>query len=399
MKLQDMALLSLMGMAGGAQGAGYALIEQNASGLGNAYAGQAAVAQDASTVFFNPAGLTSLQGQEIVVAGHLIRPSAEFSGTATPTNSTLSGGNAGQSAFLPNFYYAMAIKPGLAFGLGVNAPFGLTTKYDTPWAGMTQAVNSQLKTINLNASVGWDVTPQISLGFGLNWQTIDASLSKSANAALYAPIVLDGKDAGSLGWNAGLMYRLDEASRLGLAYRSEIKHELTGDLSIPIPMTVDAKAEVTLPATLSISYFRHLSKTWDVLADVTWTGWSSFDKLSTVSVLVTDTIPENWNDTWRYSLGANMHTSDTLTWRLGLAYDQTPVPDVTHRTPRIPDEDRIWLAFGAQYRLSEGASIDAGYAHLFVRDAQINHTEGSLTLTGKYENTVDILSVQYRHRF
>lgn len=119
--------------------------------------------------------------------------------------------------------------------------------------------------------------------------------------------------------------------------------------------------------------------------------------VNAAGVSVTST-PENWDDTWRVSVGANWRLNDRLMLRGGIAYDETPVSD-RYRTARIPDEDRTWLAFGAQYRLSPQSLIDVGYAHLFVKDARIDELRTPLTLRGEYDSAVDILSVQLTHTF
>ena len=160
-------------------------------------------------------------------------------------------------------------------------------------------------------------------------------------------------------------------------------------------------AGVTLPDSASLSLFHMLGSRWDLLADVTWTGWSDFKELRIVrtngDVLGTPT-QENWSDSYRYSVGANYHLNDKLTLRGGVAFDETPVSDA-YRTARIPDEDRTWIAFGAQYRLSQQSAIDVGYAHLFIRDAAIDKTENGVKLTGRYEASVDILSAQFTLNF
>lgn len=401
--LASWGTMCLWGMAlGTAQAAGFALIEQNASGLGNAYAGQAAVAEDASTVFFNPAGLTRIQGRQVVVAGHLIAPSAKLNVDPAPATTLAAygnGGDAGLTAFVPNAYYAMDIGQDLKFGIGVNAPFGLATQYDTPWAGQTEAVRSDLKTYNINPSLAWKLHDKLSLGVGLNWQRIEAELTQATDATAAPTIAEMQGDDGSWGWNAGVLWSPDGATRLGLAYRSQIRHELEGTLA---PANLPIVAGVTLPETVSLSFFRPMTPAWDLLADITWTGWKSFDELrvrhavNNVTLSLTD---ESWENVWRYSIGVNYHLDRKMTWRAGLAYDQTPVPDAAHRTPRIPDADRTWLAIGGQYRISPTSILDFGYAHLFVKDAPIAHTLVLPRLSGTYDNQVDIVSLQYTHNF
>lgn len=387
--------LMLMGCAPFASAAGFALVEQNVSGLGNAYAGQAAAATDASTIFFNPAGMSLLPDRQLVLAGHLIKPQAEFTGTSTIGGGD--GGDAGGLALVPNAYYAFRLTPDVHLGIGMNAPFGLATKYDSTWAGRTQAIKSELKTVNLNPSIAWKASNTLSLGAGLSLQYAEATLTNATGAAPGAPVgEVKGDDYG-WGFNLGALWKLNDSTRIGVNYRSEIDNTLEGTLKVNGATVVNPVfADVTLPDSASLSLFHKLDMRWEVLADVTWTGWSDFDELRIVNTAGASVVPvvtENWEDSFRYSVGANYHLNDKLTLRGGVAYDETPVSDV-YRTARIPDEDRTWLAFGAQYRLSERSRIDVGYAHLFVKDASINKTESGVTLTGTYDASVDILSAQ-----
>ncbi|MFP5418183.1 MAG: OmpP1/FadL family transporter [Gammaproteobacteria bacterium] len=390
--------VALAASAGVSHSAGFALIEQNASGLGNAYAGQAASAQDASTIYFNPAGLTLLPDRQLVLAGHLIKPQAEFSGSSTIGGGN--GGDAGSLALVPNAYLAYRLTPEVHVGVGINAPFGLKTEYDSTWAGRTQAIKSELKTINVNPSIGWKVTPTLSLGAGLSIQYAKATLTNNAGAAGLATIKGDNYDG--WGYNLGALWQVTPATRIGLAYRSEVDQKLEGtaEFSIVTSANTPVTAKVTLPDSASLSVLHKLTPSLDLLADITWTGWSDFDELRIVRSNGTTlgVTPENWDDSYRYSVGVNYRLNDKLTLRSGVAYDETPVSD-TFRTARIPDESRTWLAFGVQYRLSASSSIDFGYAHLFIKDASINKTESGVTLTGTYDASVDILSAQFTHNF
>lgn len=399
--------LALAGMAGLTQAAGFALVEQNASGLGNAYAGQAAVAADASTIFFNPAGMTLLPDRQVVMVGHLIKPQAELTET---TGSTFfgdgNGSDAGGLAIVPNAYFAYRLTPDIHVGVGMNAPFGLKTEYDSTWAGSTQGIKSELKTINLNPSIAWKASESLSLGAGLSIQYAEATLTN--RAGLLGPLAVEGDDFG-WGFNLGALWKLSEATRIGLAYRSEVDQKLEGTakFSANPGLNGPVTASVTLPDSASLSLVHKLNTQLELLADITWTGWSDFDELRIVrtngNTLGTPT-QENWSDSYRYSVGANYRMNDRVTLRGGVAYDETPVTNDLDRTVRIPDESRTWLAFGAQYRLSNKSALDFGYAHLFIKDAQINKTEpafgiGNVTVTGKYDASVDILSAQFTHNF
>ena len=400
LRIKQLAILIMTGLPGLGFASGFALIEQSASGLGNAFAGAAASAEDASTIFFNPAGMTRLPGEQLVVAGHLIKPSAKFSGTVSPPIGGGQGGDAGSLAFLPNAYFTYQVTPDMHLGVGINSLFGLTTEYDSGWVGRVQAIKTDMKTININPSIAYRVTDAISVGAGFSFQHAEAELTSFAGALGTGEI--KAKDDG-WGFNLGALWQLGTGTRLGLAYRSQIDYGLHGSAAFSANPAVNGSvtADLTMPDSASLSLFQKLNPQWDVLADVTWTGWSVFNKLLIdMPAPIPDSLTiENWKDSWRYSLGANYHMDDTLTLRGGVAFDQTPVPDATHRTPRIPDEDRTWLAFGGQYRLSKQGALDFGYAHLFVKDPSINSTAGGTTLTGKYSNHIDILSAQYTHTF
>lgn len=132
-----LSLMLVFSFSGKVNAAGFALIEQGVSGLGNAYAGGAAAAQDATTIFYNPAGLTRLNKPEFIAAGHVIIPNAKFTNDGStyvvsssyPLNGN-NGGNAGVTVFVPNLYYSHPVNEKFFFGLGINSPFGLQTEYD-----------------------------------------------------------------------------------------------------------------------------------------------------------------------------------------------------------------------------------------------------------------------------
>ena len=234
-------------------------------------------------------------------------------------------------------------------------------------------------------------------------------------------VEFDGDNFGSLslGFNFGLLYELSEHSKLGVAYRSEVDMEMDGDANFTVPSSASfvfssnlfldsgITADVALPSSLSFSYSHEKDKI-TYLADITWTGWSSFDELRIVydNTSQPDSLTtENWEDTMRYSFGINYQYSDDVILRTGIALDETPIPSADFRTPRLPGNDRTWLSFGFNYILNQEMSIDVGYSHLFIDDTPINNTfESSVptlaaTLTGEYEAAVDIISVQFNWQY
>ncbi|MDB5921074.1 MAG: rane protein involved in aromatic hydrocarbon degradation, partial [Betaproteobacteria bacterium] len=434
---------ALAAMASGASAAGFQLMEQNASGLGNAYAGQGASAQDASTIFFNPAGMTYLPGKNVVGAINAIRPSAQFSNTTStlaPLQTSLggNGGDAGAWAFVPNAYFSWQLAPQLFVGLGLNAPFGLKTEYDPAWVGRFHAIESELKTININPSIAFRVNNVVSLGAGVSYQKADATLTNAVNysaaafgaggVALLGAIGGAGKegvakvegDDWAWGYNFGAMFDISPDTRAGVAYRSSTSYKISGTVAFSNRPALLAgglpdgpvTADITLPATASVNLFHKINPQWELLADLSWTEWSRLKTLNIVrsTGALLATTPLNWRDTWRVGVGANYNINNAWTLRVGTAYDQSPVPDAD-RTPRIPDQDRVWLAIGAQYRLSKQAAIDFGYAHLFVKDGSVNLCNaaqaaanpaacaGKNNLVGTFQNDVNILSTQLRYTF
>lgn len=392
----------LLGFSGSASSAGFSLIEESASGLGNAFAGGAASAEDASTVFFNPAGMTRLSGTQLSVVMHAIKPTVRFS-NAGSAGTGVNGGDAGSWALVPNFYVVTELSPTLRAGLGISSPFGLKTDYDANWIGRFQAIKSDMKTININPALAYKINDQLSVGAGLNAQYISAELTNAVrlpgNAEGFAQVK---GDDWSFGYNLGVLYEVNPSTRFGLAYRSDVRHKLEGDVTFSGPFVFaqngPINAEITLPETVSLSAFRQINPQWAVMSDVTWTRWSRFQELRilrSTGALVSLT-PENWEDTYRFAIGASYQQSDKLKLRGGVAYDQAPVTD-SNRTARIPDADRTWLSVGASYQFTATSSIDVGYAHVFVANAAIN--SGTPALVGEYSNSVDILSAQYNHRF
>ncbi len=430
---------------GMAQASGFALIENSASGQGNAYAGAAAHVTDASTIFFNPAGMMQLEGDSISIAGHFIAPDASFTNsgsTATPAfgSPPLIGidDDGGVSAFVPNFYWVKTLDDEMKFGLGVQTTFGLATKYDRGWVGRYHAVETELKTININPSIAYQVNDRLSVGGGLDvtladtvfTSAIDIGAICTASPPLgcpatpqvndgFADLTADNFSDPGFGFNFGLQYEVDMNTVFGLAYRSEIDLKVEGQADFTVPadsavipiatgLFLDSgiNAKVTTPASLSLSASRKAGKV-TYLADITWTGWSSFDELRIVydNPAQPDSVTtQSWDDTFRYSIGFDYQYSGKMILRSGIAYDETPVPSPERRTARIPGTDRTWLSFGFSYILDDHSSIDMGYSHLFIDDVGINNTSEQAvpldaTLTGTYEAAVDILSFQWNKKF
>jgi len=436
--------------------AGFAIIEQSVSGLGNAYAGASSIAEDASTVYFNPAGMTQLPGRHFTAAIHSIKPSAKFSNINSSITTGGNGGDAGGTEIVPNIYFVTPISEKAKFGIGINAPFGLSTEYDNGWQGRYQSVKSTVTTLNINPSIGFSTDTNFSFGFGMNFQYMDAELTNALDfgaicygaadqagvppSAACDPLSLkpqymlaadaqsdinDGYanisgDSWGMGYNFGMLFAPSNESRVGFSYRSKVKHKLGGDANFQIADTAadqtilllrginqafqdtNATANITLPEQWALSSYHQLNKHWELLGEITFTKWSQVQEL-----VIEFENPNKgasveeikFRNSYRYAIGTNYKPNDRLIFRLGFAFDEGAAPNATYRTPRVPDHDRTWLALGFGYH-QNAISFDVGYAHLMIDDAYINRTgsQGD-TLNGKYELSVDILSAQFNYAF
>jgi len=455
--------LSLLFLSSSAHSSGFALIENSASGMGKAFAGAAAAAEDASTVWFNPAGMTylgkTLNGKsQITNAGHIITGKTKFTdkGSQAPAvlNATLTGKNSNErtTSFVPNLYYVRPINERLTFGFGMNGPFGSKTLYDNDWIGRYQATDTDLLTINMNPSLSWKASDKLSLGFGASAQYVklkdlssaidsvgvcrqaglavatqtnstslidycNTTYPNAAQAATDSQSTLEGDDI-SFGFNLGLLYEPTDKTRVGLSYRSKIKHDVEGNIKFEVnpglaPVIAatgtkrfenrDVKSTVEMPDSFSLSVAHKVNEKLELLGDVTWTGWTTFDELKvteTDGVSEVAVTPEEWEDVYRFSIGANYKYSDKLTLRTGLALDEEPIPSVKLRTPRIPGNDRTWLSFGAGYKVNKHLNLDFGYTHLFLDETPIdNPGENGYAVRGLYDTSVDIFSAQANYTF
>ena len=411
------------GTASSVSAAGFALIEQSGSGMGNAFAGAAATAEDASTIFYNPAGMSLLSGPQFAVAGHAIDLSLKFSNSGssrTAGNGTIplgptsggDGGEAGGVAFVPNIYLSVPITDKLTAGLGINAPFGLKTEYDSTWVGRYQGIETKVTTYNINPAVSYKLSDTLAIGAGVDYQQLKVKFTNAVATGFPAPDAIANLDADddTWGWNIGLIAQLSPATRIGISYRSQMKYSLQGTTNAAIPggptvlPSTNVTSDVTLPDMLSLSIMQKLNDKWDLLGDATFTRWSKIDTLTINSPGgPLDTLPFKFDDTWRLSFGANYHHSEHWTFKGGVAWDKSPVQD-QYRTVRLPDNDRKWVSVGAKYQVTPKAAVDIGYSHLFISNASINNTKagpGGLgsTVLGSYEGSIDILSLQYSQAF
>jgi long-chain fatty acid transport protein len=440
--------------AGSAFASGFQLLEQSASGLGEAFAGSGANAEDASTAYFNPASMVFMPKRNQISAGIvMIKPELDFRNTgSTPAALTTSGGDGDDAApwaGVPNVHATWGVTENISLGFSAGAPFGLRTEYDENWRGRFLADKSDLKAKNFNPSIAWKITPKIAVGAGASYQTFDAELTQAINfsalmcgnpavAQLCGAGLLNNNDglssvkgsSDAWGWNIGLALQPSDTTRVGVSYRSAIKHHLTGDLTVSYPNVAlpagvpngdqtaaalnagiraalpsgPVQVDVKLPDTWTISAFQQLDDKWTLSGDVSRTGWSSLQSLDIYrsnGQLVSST-PYNWKNTWRLTLGGTYQLNEQWKLRAGGGYDESPVPD-QYRHARLPDSDRTWLSVGANWAITKAISLDAAYTHLFMRDVPINETSSTPaatgTLVGEYAGYVDMIGLQMNYAF
>jgi len=406
---------------------GFALLEQTASGIGDAYAGVGASGDDVSSKFFNPATLSLLDAPQAAIGVHAIDIQAKFNDRGStlplagagllPRGATRNDG--GDTIPLPNAYFGMPFNDRIAFGFGLNAPFGLKTDYDDPWVGRFEGIKTELYTVNANPAVSFKVNDMVSLGLGLDYQYANAELTNAVILGLGS----EGRarlkvDDSAWGWNAGALFQLPSQTRIGVSYRSHLDYHLSGNTTVTtlsgttIPaVSGPTTASIRFPDSAELSVAQPLGNGFELRADVNWIHWNTIDSIvarDSASGLPRDILQFQFKNTVRYALGAAYKMNEQWTFRAGTAYDESPVQDA-FRTVRLPDDDRVWATVGARWQPTQQLMFDAGYAHLFVHGSTINNARTQLggapaaaftsVVTGDYDNSVNILSLQATYAF
>ncbi|POZ62925.1 OmpP1/FadL family transporter [Chromobacterium alticapitis] len=497
MKLKHLSLsVMIMGTAFGlastqAAASGYQFGSQSVSGQGTAHA-NGAEAADPSTIFANPAGLSRLEGTQVSGGVTLVVPHSEYTdnGSTTYLKQPTGGGNGGTFApsavAAPTFYLSSKINDRITAGIGLFVPYGAKLDYGETWAGRYALSSIELKSFNLNPSFSLKLNEKHALGFGVSAQYMDATLAKMTDAtsglamaaaakggitgpygpggaivtikdpATIANIMRAGGQGGDgkatvkgsdwgFGWNIGYLFTPSEDTRIGLAYRSQVKMKLTGDItwdfngrvqgtdpSTGLPYATElskfvhpsttGSVDVTTPDTASVNVFHQLDSKWALMSDVTWVGNAKLQQID-IKQDTKNGVPQgdivlhqNWKNTWRVSAGANYRLSDAWLLRGGLAWEQSPLQSNNDLHPAIPDSDRIWLSLGANYKINKQSSIDVAYSFIDFKNATTNYTDacnptgvntstgGSCTgngetVKGSYKTYLQLIGVQYNYRF
>jgi len=432
--------------------AGYQINEISPSLQGDATAGAAAANNDVSSMFVNPATLSTLIENQAYLGGSEIIPSISMSNAraihtvnvpgippssiTAPVQGLNYQSNISQSAFVPDGYLSWRINNKLVAGLAILAPYGLKTNYYENSVLRFAADYSAVKSININPALAYLINEQWAVGLGFQAQYLKATFSNfngpytgiSAIDALIAannPTYLKG-DGWGYGYTVGVLFKPDLCTRLGVGYRSQISEQLRGNGqqytspggTVPAPSAdflfnaqTSVSAGIKTPAVLTLSAARDIDA-WTVKASAQVNFWNSFNQLSINmpnAFANNSTLQTKWKNAWFGAVGADYRATSTWVVRGGIAYDQTPT--TSYRDPRIPDADRVWLTIGASYMMNKHVSFDGAYAHIFMQNQTVNVTQASgssATSTvplevnqvyANYKGSADIVALAIRYSF
>ncbi|QUM90108.1 outer membrane protein transport protein [Moritella sp. 36] len=390
--------------------AGFQVSEHSASGLGRAFAGEAAVADNASVIARNPAAMSLFDKAEISVVGSYIVPNADITGTNDPVASNpsrLDSNDIINDAFVPAMYYVQPINDTVAVGLAMFSGYGMVSEHEDDYAVGAGAGTTDLLTFSINPNVSFKATDELSLGLGVSAVYAKATLERNYGDLQYNPrygsdtsansqlFLLEG-DAWGYGWNAGALYELNENNRIGLAYRSQVDIEFEGDFTGATSggKKIQTTLEIPLPATAEISGYHKLTPKIAVTYSALWTQWSKFTELEALSnqCVAGECFKkeEHYDDNMRYAVGTEYYVGNT-TLRAGFAFDE----QAGETTLSIPDTDRYWYTIGATYELEQDLSFDFALAYIYTKE--IEFSEYGYTFEG--QGDAIIASAQANYRF
>lgn len=414
--------------------AGIAIIEQSISGFKTGYAGATTSIDDASAIVFNPAALSRLKGTQFMGGAHILSPSTKYEDQGSTIYdrrlrplSKDSGGDAGKTAYIPNFFASHQISDKLYAGFGIFAPFGLGIDYKKTWEGRYHGTKNDMATLNINPSIAYKAHDKLTFGVGLSAEYVEATLESaidfggiaaskglgSASQTADGYVKIKGDDWG-FGFNAGVLYEPTEDTRFGFSYRSTICSELSGKAVFkrsPIGDVINQRsgmfkntgvnASITFPEAVIAGFYHRFSPKWAIMSDVQYTHWRRLKELRVRfknPVQPDDVSPMKWKGVFRVAGGAHYYLNDSWTFGVGGGFDKSPVPN-EHRTIRIPDSDRVFLNAGLSTRIYDTLFFDLSYGHLFFKKAGIDlkhETKGNLK--GRIKTNVNILSAGLRYK-
>lgn len=412
-----------------AAAASFQILEQSPAHLGKAFAGTASDVQDATTVFFNPAAMTQLQESSVSGGLNLINATANFRDQGSNTNGQ--PGKTDELAVVPNLYSVTKLNEQWSLGLGINAPYGLSSDYDDDWHGRYLATHSDLRVLNVNSTVAFQLNPQWSFGVGINFQRMDVTLENNVdstfgfgpNPATDSSVTIEGDDTDFVA-DLSVYWRPIETAAIGVVWRQGGSFDLSGRADFDLnpaclanPACADQlnalegniASAVDMPDTLTLSGSYWLNPEFGLHVDIAHTEWSSIQSVEIVNSdngATLDTLELQYEDSQRVSVGASYDPEGPWQWRVGVALDKAPQTDSTLVTPRVPDADRTWLSAGLHYEWTQAVSFDAALTRILVDDARISSVSPAQVagaqdsiVEGSFDSSVNIVGVQANWRY
>ncbi|WP_439286899.1 outer membrane protein transport protein [Lonepinella sp. BR2357] len=449
---------ALLAATGAANAAAFQLAEISTSGLGRAYSGEAAIADNAGVVATNPALMSLFKRPELSLGAIYVDPNIDIEGTTlygTGADTNANAKDIAKGALVPNIYFVAPINDKFAIGGGLNVNYGLATEYDDNYSAGFIAGKTDLTALNFNLSGSYKVLDSLTLGLGVNAVYADAIIERRLGSLTAAPYLVAAKtnaayataaaqggdyaaaagyksaaqqaiasaqtaaanpssatlrkiegDEWGFGWNAGLMWQATETSRFGLAYHSKIDIDFEGDYSdsgayIGSYTQGNQPGSLTLPlpAYWEFSGFHQVNDKFAFHYSWKYTEWSKFKELRAVGSSGKELFQktEKFRDSSRLALGATYHATDALTVRAGVAYDETAAGD--HQSISIPDTDRMWYSVGATYRFTPDLSVDVGFAHLRGSKNHFQESQSGVITDVKVKATANLYGLNVNYRF
>lgn len=391
-KKAGFAFTVMMLLSGTAIAGGFSIREQSSEGQGASFAGVAAGTHGLSGMFWNPATISQHNSQGYISENNvsLILPNSEAEG-ATGFLGNPNSGNIGETAFVPASYSVYGLTDQITLGMAVTAPYGLSTN-SQQWMGSLHGDKSEIFSINVTPTVAYELVDGVTIAAGVQGEFFQGRFTSQSPVSGATLLDVKADDIG-FGFVGGLLFEPTDTLSFGVGFRSSIDHGLKGDGSyVPAAYAGNMSARIETPEMVTAGIRWQASQDWAFMGGVEWANWSRVKSLDirldgTGAVLST---PEQWKDSWFFSLGTEYQMSDQLTLRGGLAYEKSPVPDST-RTPRLPDNDRYWVSIGAGYKLNDWLTANIAYSHVFMKDGGVNLAAPS-PLVASFDQSIDIVS-------
>lgn len=419
-KISVAAAVALLASVSNANAAGYQLNEFSVTNLGRSFAGIGVAGDDYSALGYNPAGMTLMKRSGMQAGLTMTEVASKIRGVG---NTASKKTDMDFMIPLPSMFGQYNVNDKLFLGAGIYVPFGLATRYghDSFVADDKNGVRrSELEVVDGNISAAYKVNNHLSLGVSGILRHIKGKLTSNVNRTLpvYGYSNLAYSDFKVSGWsttmNLGAMYEFDEDTRVGLSYRFKSTQRTTGHHTVTVnPQFAamassmlnmqdvnryDSVSDPELPASWILSGYHKFGEKWGTTATVKYTQWHRFSVFPAYSSGSGNLdVQYRWKDAWNFALGQDYYLNENWTLRAGLAWDQSPVPNSTYRTNRIPDTDRLWTSFGVSYATGNH-QFDFGYAHLFMMHGKVWNSAENDT-NAKYKSYSNMYALQYQYKF